>query len=115
MKYYCDDSRHLVCIPYSIANLHEMAIALDIKRCWFHLNHYDIPKRRIKEVTDKCKLVTSQEIVRIIKMKPIIKFNGGIGAILCNKCRTIIKDCLTDEEFKGKTDLLICEKCENEK
>lgn len=49
------------------------------------------------------------------KVKPIIKFNGGIGAILCNKCRVIIKDRLTKEEFEGKTDLLYCEKCKKEK
>ena len=44
-------------------------------------------------------------------MKPIIKFNNGNGAILCNKCSVIIKDNLTIEEFMGKTDLLLCEKC----
>jgi hypothetical protein len=46
-------------------------------------------------------------------MKPIIKFNNGNGAILCNKCRTIIKENLTKEELEGKTDLLLCEKCKN--
>lgn len=44
-------------------------------------------------------------------VKPIIKFNGGSGAILCNKCRVIIKDNLTLDEFMGKTDLLYCNKC----
>lgn len=45
------------------------------------------------------------------KMKPIIKFNGGYGAILCNNCNVIIKDGLTKEEFEGKTDLLLCNNC----
>lgn len=45
------------------------------------------------------------------KYKPIIKFNGGYGAILCNKCRIIIKDGLSPEEFLGKTDLILCNKC----
>jgi len=45
------------------------------------------------------------------KIKPIIKFNSGSGAILCNKCRIIIKENLTPDEFDGKTDLLFCEKC----
>ena len=54
MKYYCDDQRHLVCIPYSIENLHKMAEDLNINKCWFHKNHYDIPKRRIKEIQEKC-------------------------------------------------------------
>jgi len=65
MKYYCDDKRHLVCEPYSIENLHLMAEDLKINRCWFHKNHYDIPKRRIKEITAKCTLVTVWEIVMI--------------------------------------------------
>ncbi len=66
MKYYCDNKRHLVCKPYSIENLHKMAESLSIKRCWFHKNHYDIPKRRIDEITDKCILISSKEILNII-------------------------------------------------
>ena len=65
--YICDTKRHLVCIPYSIANLHLMAKQLKLKRWWFHKHHYDIPKRRIKEITSKCVLVNSREIVKIIK------------------------------------------------
>jgi hypothetical protein len=45
------------------------------------------------------------------KYKPIIKFNSGAGAILCNKCRIIIKENLTLAEFSGKTDLLFCNNC----
>lgn len=67
LSYYCDDSRHLVCVPYSIENLHIMAEDLGIKRCWFHKNHYDIPKKRIDEIKEKCILVSSKEIVKIIK------------------------------------------------
>jgi len=36
------------------------------------------------------------------KLKPIIKFNGGRGAILCNKCSVIIKEGLTLDEFREK-------------
>lgn len=71
MEYFCDNKRHLVCKPYSISNLHIMAERLGIKRCWFHKNHYDIPKTRIKEITDKCTLVSPQDIVRIIKLEHI--------------------------------------------
>jgi hypothetical protein len=46
-------------------------------------------------------------------MKPIIKFNGGRGALLCNTCGATIKENLTDEEFLGKTNLLLCDKCKN--
>ena len=66
MKYYCDISRHLVCIPYSLENLHIMANDLGIKKCWFHKNHYDIPKKRIVEIQNKCILVSSKELLKII-------------------------------------------------
>lgn len=69
MKYYCDEKRHLVCVPYSIENLHKMAEDLGIKRCWFHKDHYDIPKRKIEEIQSKCILVTPRDIVKIIKNK----------------------------------------------
>lgn len=69
MKYYCDDNRHLVCKPYSIENLHKMAEYLGIKKCWFHKNHYDIPKKRIIEIQSKCEVVTDREILGIIKME----------------------------------------------
>jgi len=44
-------------------------------------------------------------------MEPIIKFNNGQGAILCNSCKAIIKDGLTKEEFEGDTSVLFCNKC----
>lgn len=67
MKFYCDRKRHLVCLPYSLDNLHQMANMLGIKRCWFHNDHYDIPEKRIDEITNKCEVVRSKDIVNIIK------------------------------------------------
>jgi hypothetical protein len=67
MKYYTDGKRHLVCLPYSIENLHEMADKLGIKRCWFHKDHYDIPKTRLKEIESLCEVVSSKQIVKIIR------------------------------------------------
>ncbi len=67
--FYCDNARHLVCMPYSIENLHIMADELNIKKCWFHKNHYDIPKKRISEIQNKCIIVQSKDIVKIIKNK----------------------------------------------
>lgn len=71
MKYYCDNERHLVCVPYTVENLHAMAIVLGIKRCWYHARasypHYDIPKRRIKEIMGQCTVVTPQEVLKIVK------------------------------------------------
>jgi len=67
MVFFCDNKRHLVCDPYSLEGLHRMAEILDIKRCWFHKDHYDIPKLRVDEVMSKCIVVSPKEIVRIIK------------------------------------------------
>lgn len=71
LEYLTDGARHLICLPYSIENLHLMAKELDIKPCWFHSGskypHYDIPKRRIAEIEAKCRMVSAQEILLIIK------------------------------------------------
>lgn len=70
MKYYSDDMRHLICVPYSIENLHGMAEDLDIKRCWFHnakFPRYDIPKKRIAEIQAKTTIVSPREILDLIK------------------------------------------------
>ena len=69
MKFYCDEARHLVCVPYSIGNLHRMAEMLGIKRCWYHAGrhpHYDIPKRREESIKRCCEIVSSAEIHGII-------------------------------------------------
>lgn len=71
MKFYCDKARHLVCVPYSVANLHQMAEFLGIRRCWFHPSksgeHYDIPASRIAEISQKCINVDSRAILRICR------------------------------------------------
>lgn len=67
MIYLCDNHRHLVCYPYSIDGLHDMARKFYIKKWWFHKDHYDIPKRRINEFLDKCCVVSSRDIYKIIK------------------------------------------------
>ena len=75
LEYYCDNKRHLVCLPYSVENLHKMAEDLGIKRCWYHAGdkpHYDIPKRRIKEIQSKCTIVTSRDILHIIKHNALV-------------------------------------------
>ena len=68
--FYCDNKRHLICEPYNIENLHRMAEILDIKRCWFHNSkhpHYDIPKKRIEEISNKCVNISSKELLSKIK------------------------------------------------
>lgn len=67
--YIADNERHLICLPYSIENLHRMASELNIKRCWFHggrHSHYDIPKKREYEILHRCYKMNSREIYRII-------------------------------------------------
>lgn len=48
-----------------------MAEELGIKRCWFHNSkdhlHYDIPKRRIAEIQARCTVVSSRDILKIMK------------------------------------------------
>lgn len=66
LTYVCDDARHLVCVPYSIKNLHAMANELGLKRAWFQKTHYDLPKKRIQEITKLCVVVNSRKIVEII-------------------------------------------------
>lgn len=72
LRYLCDTKRHLICVPYSLENLHKMANDLGIGRHWFHnsatkLYHYDIPKSRIDEITKHCEIVPSNRIVEIIR------------------------------------------------
>lgn len=70
LRFLSDSGRHLICEPYSIDNLHEMARQLGIKRCWFHGGrhpHYDIPKRRTEEILERTERVTSRKILGIIK------------------------------------------------
>lgn len=71
LTYCCDDSRHLVCLPYTTENLHVMAADLGIKHCWFHSNasypHYDIPKKRFDEIRSRCVLVSTRTILLIVQ------------------------------------------------
>lgn len=65
--YVTDGRRHLICLPYSIENLHEMASELGIKRCWFHRDHYDIPKRRVAEIEAMARMVRPRMLLAFIK------------------------------------------------
>jgi hypothetical protein len=70
LKYYCDNKRHLICVPYSIENLHKMGSNLLIDKCWYHIGkfpHYDIPKKRIEEIKSKCTVVSTKTILKLIK------------------------------------------------
>lgn len=67
LNFICDDQRHLICMPYSLENLHKMSTFLNIKKCWFNGNHYIIPKKRINEIQSKCKIISTDELLNFIK------------------------------------------------
>lgn len=69
MEFLTDGRRHLVCVPYSITNLHHMAMILKIRPCWFHRDHYDIPKRRVAEIEAKCTRISSRDLLKIIRTR----------------------------------------------
>lgn len=73
LEYICDnyvkDGRfrpHLVCLPYSIENLHRMAKELKIHKCFFHGDHYDIPVGRVASIMEQCKIVDGRTILLIV-------------------------------------------------
>lgn len=71
LTYYCDEGRHLICVPYTVKNLHRMAKELNLHICWYHaasnFPHYDIPKRRVEEIKSKSTVIEAKDLVRLIK------------------------------------------------
>lgn len=98
----CDNKRHLVCLPYSIEGLHAIAKELDIKRHWFHKDHYDIPKTRIEEITKQCVVVGSREIVNIKNKRNVYE---TLVKIVNNDIREAIGDELSGWNIKNKENI----------
>ena len=70
MKVLYDEQRHLITVPYTVENLHRAAQQLGIKRCWFHKDHYDIPKRMMARMPETvAEKVSPREIARIVRGK----------------------------------------------
>lgn len=85
-RYFMDPNRHLVCVPYGVAELHAMAEVLDIKRCWYDPGsakrlwwncarecnqphaHYDVPWRDIARLTTdpRVTVIRPRELLSII-------------------------------------------------
>ena len=61
-----DGRRHLVCLPYSIRNLHMMGAQIGLGKHWFHRDHYDIPVTRIDSIRANSLHVSPKSIVRLI-------------------------------------------------
>ena len=74
-RYYADLDRHLVCVPYSRANLLAMADDLGIPRHWLHggrLAHIDIPARSVVLVTTdpRVAIIPTRELLAIAQGGP---------------------------------------------
>ena len=82
MQYYCDNARHLVCVPYSVENLHKMAAALDIKRCWYHNGSYHCYERAQFQCHLRFDYDISICIITITKCIIIIDVSIGIIIII---------------------------------
>jgi hypothetical protein len=68
-----DKQRHLIAVPYTKENLHRAAEQLGIKRCWFHKDHYDIPKRMLPKMAGTAaEKVSPREIARIVRGKSLV-------------------------------------------
>jgi hypothetical protein len=65
MKILIDKQRHLVVDPPS--ELHAVAASLGIKRCWFHKDHYDVPKRMHAELLARFGESSPREILKIAR------------------------------------------------
>ena len=48
------------------------------------------------------------------KLHPLIKFNGGRGAILCRKCRKVIKENINIHDIKITVENIFCLECATE-
>lgn len=72
-----DRHRHLIVEPYSLERLHAAAQVLGIKRCWFHRDHYDIPKRRVAQFLDVAEPDTFWSLVNGRRILQGIKKGGG--------------------------------------
>ena len=79
LVHFTDRKRHLICLPYSVDNLHKMAEFLGIKRSWFHRDHYDIPKKRIDGIEKKCLFMSTRDMVIVIQRSHStgLDFKGG--------------------------------------
>ena len=72
LLYLTDGHRNVICVPYSIENLHKMADDLGIKRSWFKEDHYEIPDSYYPQFEDKCERVTTPTLFKTVKNMMVI-------------------------------------------
>lgn len=104
MVYYYDNMRHLVCVPYSIENLHQMAKDLDIKKCWFHKNHYDIPKKRVDEISQKAIQISPQKIFEIINGRMVELVDTAVSKAAAERRGGSSPSTATKDDFSKSMD-----------
>lgn len=75
LEYYCDNQGHLVCLPYTIDNLHQMANELGLDQSHFKSHpkhaHYLISDNQKDTIMPQCHLVSSKHIIYIVRSRNI--------------------------------------------
>ena len=66
LLFLTDGRKNLICVPYSVENLHSMAHDLGIPTRYFDRDKYKIPDVIRDDVEEKCEMVSSQTIFRTI-------------------------------------------------
>jgi hypothetical protein len=67
---YVTDKKHLICVPYSIENLHKMAEKFGIGKSLFKINHYSLSKfneSAIERISKKCRIISTSNIIEVIR------------------------------------------------
>ncbi len=70
LLYFCGEKGHLICVPYSVENLRQMAEELSLHKDWFRngrIPHYVIPEQMVEEIQEQCIVVPTREIVKMTR------------------------------------------------
>lgn len=62
LLYLTDGRKNIICLPYSIENLHQMAKELGMNEKYFNKDHYVVPDHMVDEIEDKCGKVSTQTL-----------------------------------------------------
>lgn len=67
LVYITDGVGNVICLPYSVENLHKMADDLGIKKTWYRDGHYKVPKEIAEDLEEKCDKVTTTTLFRTVR------------------------------------------------
>lgn len=65
--YITDGVGNVICLPYSVENLHKMADDLGIAKRWYRDGHYKVPKEIADDLEEKCDKVTTTTLFRTVR------------------------------------------------